>query len=141
MFCGCSSDPKTQALRSFEAHVKSIIDGFPNLKIQSFTFDPSSVKYDVEETKSLVSPFVGNLTFHMKQELPKNRFFIHFKNEVVYAMQDGKWKLQSHHSTATKLTGENQTLIDEMSENGGFLGKRRDVSEIDSPLNKLLGAE
>jgi hypothetical protein len=72
---------------------------------ERFSIDPTSVSFDVEKTSSLVSPFVGTVTFTIiekesnlrltKAEAAVDTVFTHedrsfHKHEFVY--QEGQWK-------------------------------------------------
>lgn len=144
LFGGCSGDPKTTALRSFEKHVKNIATGLPSVK-DGFTYDPSSVKYDVEETKSLVSPFTGKLLFESKLLVNDQKMILVNQEEAIFALQDGKWKLQSRSRTKVKIAnvagGEVEPGLHEFMSKAMNLGVKEEVTIDNDQLNKLLRGE
>lgn len=116
-FCQAQIGEDQNALNSFKKLVSDHVDSYkPNGRVhvtklgggwakERFTLDPSSAKFDVEKTSSLVSPFVGTLTFTLVRNLTtfheteaeaaddntfiKNTAAVH---KHVFAYQDHQWR-------------------------------------------------
>jgi len=118
----CQVTQEQKALRSFKSLVRRHVDSYKTnsrekvaiydvvheqvmLAKERFSIDPTSVTFDVEKTSSLVSPFMGTLTFvvivkvtnqHLTQtEAAGDTVFTHeFRSthKHVFVYQDGKWQ-------------------------------------------------
>lgn len=122
----CQVQQDQKALESFKALVRHHVDSYKpngrehvfvglifegkNLWIKDrFTIDPTSVNFDVQKTSSLVSPFVGTLTFTItitrtslhptKAEAAVDTDCSHetevFLHRHVFVYQDSQWRPKS----------------------------------------------
>lgn len=120
IFCQAQSNEDQNALDSFKALVRRHVDDYsPDGRVhvtklaggwakELFTLDPASAKFDVERTASLVSPFVGTLTFSLTRKLSafhateaeaaSDTAFVEqvvSLHKHVFAFQDHKWQATS----------------------------------------------
>lgn len=150
IFCRAQVSEDQKALDSFKSLVRRHIDSYelnPREHVtnfdsgwakECFTIDPSSANFDVEKTSSLVSPYVGTLTFKLIRKLSafhsteaeadadtctRESANLH---KDAFAYQDHQWQPTSRQHTA--LSGSLEGIYFPCDE---FLLKREKPSEKD----------
>ncbi len=142
---------ETRALDSFKSLVRHHVDSYKpsgrehitklggGWAKERFTLDPTSAKFDVEKTSSLVSPFVGTLTFTLirsfsayhstEAEAAADTVFTQEDTSVhkhVFAYQDHQWQPTSRQYRKIGSTLDGYFPCDE------FLLKKEKPSEKDT---------
>lgn len=134
---------QTQARDSFQqliGQVETRLKAHPDPKWQYLP--ELGMKFDVEETKSVVSPYVGTLTLHTKMPYDSDgdHFEVAIKHVVTYAQQDAKWVLKKAHVTFVAVVGGSPQSIEFVRQE--TVGKESDMKVNDgSPWSKVLGGE
>jgi hypothetical protein len=150
ILCQAQVSEEQKALDSFRSLVRHHVDSYkPNgrehvTKLgggwakEQFSPDPASVKFDVEKTSSLVSPFIGTLTFTLTRNLSDfhlteteaaaDTVFIKrdtSSHKHVFAYQDHEWQPTSRQHRSIGSLADGYYPCDEL------LLKREKPSEKD----------
>lgn len=153
IFCRAQVTEEEKALDSFKTLVRNHVDSYKpsgrehvtklggGWAKERFILDPASAKFDVEKTSSLVSPFVGTLTFKLirrfsafhstEADAAADAVFTEqdvWVHKHVFAYQDHQWQPTSRqHMT----TGSGSSIDGEYFACDQFLLRKEKPSEKD----------